>query len=96
MQNVRLQEPMIVEYVGFDAYTIIYREGGIQNFTLGLSDLPEKYRTIVSHCSDIGAVQEILLTGTQGFLSINGEPRHSFAVRIYCEALQPFSGGDLR
>lgn len=94
MQNVRLQEPMIIEYVGFDAYTIIYREGGIQNFTLGLSDLPEKYSAIIRHCSDIGAVQETILTGMPGFLSVNGETRRTLKVRIHCEALQPFSRGD--
>lgn len=94
MKDVRLKDHVVVEYPQLGKYTILFREGGMQNFTLGFEDLPGRIQTYMQQCIAEGRFQTVTIPHTAGFTE---EPQamsgfDGMVIKTYSKAF-PRKGG---
>ncbi len=64
MKDVLLSGDLIVEYPQLHKWTILFREGGMQNFMLGFEDLPGRVQAQVRQLQSDGKVVHVQLPST--------------------------------
>ena len=65
MNDVLLNGHIIVEYPQLGKYTVLFREGGAQNFCRQYDDLPDKLKKVIEETKRRGRVQSFVAASQQ-------------------------------
>lgn len=87
MSDIQLKNHIIIEYPQSMKYTVLFREGGIQNFCAQFNDLPQKLQNVISKAKAEGRVHTTCIASEE---SITRDPSdmqgyEGFVVNVYSD-----------